>query len=103
MIVKVCKKFQSDLQNFQFVVKANILDNGDLDISVSSTYGLTYYTDNISKLTEVPKEVTELMYTAQKDVVAEFGRRKLCPWCPLIVIVIVGAALVTLALAACPD
>ena len=93
----------ADTQNFQFVVKANILDNGDLDISVSSSYGFAYYTDNINTSTEVPKEVTELMYTAQKDVVAEFGRRKLCPWCPLIVIVIVGAALVTLALAACPD
>ena len=65
--------------------------------------GRVLYTDNINTSTEVPKEVTELMYTAQKDVVAEFGRRKLCPWCPLIVIVIVGAALVTLALAACPD
>ena len=67
----------ADTQNFQFVVKANILDNGDLDISVSSTYGLTYYTDNISTLTEVPKEVTELMYAAQKDAVVENGRRQL--------------------------
>ena len=59
---------------FQMVVKANILDNGDLDIGISSNHGVTYYTDNISTSTEVPKEVKELMYTAQKDVVAEFGR-----------------------------
>ena len=70
----------ADTQNFQFVVKANILDNGDLDISVSSNHGVTYYTDNISTSTEVPKEVkevTELMYTAKKDVVLEYGRRQL--------------------------
>ena len=73
----------ADTQNFQFVVKANILDNGDLDISVSSNHGLTYYTDNISTSTEVPEEVKELMYTAQKDGVAEYGRRQLF-W-PLIV------------------
>ena len=58
----------ADTQNFQFVVKANILDNGDLDISFSSNYGVTYYTDN---------KVKELMYNAQKVVVVENGRRQL--------------------------
>ena len=91
----------ADTQNFQFVVKANILDNGDLDISFSSDYGVTYYTDKISTLTEVPKEVTELMYTAQKVVVAEFGRRKLCPWCPVLVIFVVYVAVVAVAVALC--
>ena len=66
----------ADTQNFQFVVKANILNNGDLDISVSSNYGVTYYTDDISTLTEVPKEAKDLMYTAQKDVGVENGRRQ---------------------------
>ena len=69
-------------------MKANILDNGDLDISVSSNHGVTYYTDNISTSTEVPKEVkevTELMYTAKKDVVLEYGRRQL--------VVVVGTVL----------
>ena len=91
----------ADTQNFQFVVKANILNNGDLDISVSSNYGVTYYTDDISTLTEVPKEVTQLMYTAQKVVVAEFGRRKLCPWCPVLVIAIVYVAIVGVLVATC--
>ena len=58
-------------------MKANILDKGALDISVSSNYGVTYYTDDISTLTEVPKEAKDLMYTAQKDVGVENGRRQL--------------------------
>jgi len=82
-------------------VKANILDNGDLDISFSSDYGVTYYTDKISTLTELPKEAKELMYTAQKVVVAEFGRRKLCPWCPVLVIFVVYVAVVAVAVAVC--
>ena len=79
----------ADTQNFQFVVKANILDTGDLDIGFSSNHGFTYYTDTISPSTEMPEEVTELMYTAQKDVLAEYGRRKLCPQCFIAAVAIV--------------
>ena len=74
---KVVARANADTQNFQFVVRANILDNGDLDIGISSNLGFTYYTDNISMSTEVPEDMTELMYTAKKDVVAEYGRRQL--------------------------
>jgi len=80
----------ADTQNFQFVVKANILDNGDLDISVSSNYGVTYYTDNI----DVPKEVKELMYNAKKDVVVENGRRQLQVAVGTVLAVIGGGAVV---------
>ena len=41
------------------------------------------------------------MYTAQKVVVAEFGRRKLCPWCPVLVIFVVYVAVVAVAVAVC--
>ena len=78
----------ADTQNFQFVVKANILNNGDLDISVSSNYGVTYYTDNIGTLTELPKEAKELMYIAKKDVAVENGRRQL--FLPLLFIPIIS-------------
>ena len=84
----------ADTQNFQFVVKASILDNGDLDIGVSSNYGYTYYTDNMST---VPQELKEIMYVAKK-VVVENGRREL--WLCLgtvIALSLRGVALVAIA------
>ena len=45
--------------------QASILDNGDLDIGVSSNYDYTY-TDNMS--TEVPQELKEKLCTLQKKL-----------------------------------
>ena len=78
-----------DTQNFQFVVKANILDDGNLDINFSSNYGVTYYTDNISTSTESLTELNKVLYVAQKDVATE-GRR-LVTFCGILF----GAAAVT--------
>ena len=78
-----------DTQNFQFVVKANISDDGNLDIKFSSNYGVTYYTDNTSTSTESLTELNKVLYVAQKDVATE-GRR-LVTFCGILF----GAAAVT--------
>jgi len=38
---------KNDTTNFEFVVKATILSNGDLDIGFSNDYGNSYYTDDV--------------------------------------------------------
>merc|ERR1712048_1223285 len=48
-------------QNFQYLVKMNIMDDGNLDFSFSDDSGFTYYTDQ-------PKESCEVVYTAQEGV-----------------------------------
>jgi len=81
-----------DTKNFQFVVKANILDNGDLDINFSSNYGFSYYTDNISTSMELSKELKDVLYVAQKaEVVTEHGRQLCLGACFFAGLILAGA------------
>jgi len=70
-----CCLREGDEQNFQFVVKANILDNGDLNIDFSSDYGMKYYTDDFRMSGRLPEDAVEVFYVAKKSLQEEGSRQ----------------------------